>query len=487
MITLAEAMRDHKLLGDVFAADSFWPWHAVAKLISGEPLDDRETELFCQCTGRTRLPTGPVKDLTMLVGRRGGKDRFMSGVAVHTAALAADWSKTLSAGEQGVVILIGSDKKQAKILRRYCRGLLAKPMLAKVISRDTDEVIEFRNQAALEVVTNDADLVRGRSVIALLGTETSFWVTDPESSSSDEEVVGAAEPGMSMTPGGGLMILASSVHRKKGLMYRRWKELHGNDDAEAIVWLASSRTMNPALPEQVVAKAKAKDSQRANAEFESIFREDVSDFIPADIIDAATDFGVIERPPIPGITYAAFADPAGGTGRDSFTIAIAHAGPNGGAVLDVIRERPPRFVPAAVVAEYSALLRRYGVTSIRSDRYASAWASDEWARNGIDCAPSELTKSEIYLSGLPLLLSGQARLLDSERLREQLKGLERRTHAGGRESVDDSGAASSHDDLANAAMGALIAVSRPDQTPEVIWGYYGRSGGVDISDYLSGR
>jgi len=481
MISLAEAMRDQNLLGDVFAAESFWPWHAVAKLISGELLDDRETELFHQCTGRTKLPTGPVTDLTLLNGRRGGKDRFMSAVAVHRAALAFDWSKTLSAGEQGVVILIGSDKKQAKILRRYCRGLLGKPMFAKKISRITDELIEFKNGAALEVVTNDADLVRGRSVLALLGTEVCFWRTDPESNSSDEEVAAAAEPGMAMTPGGGLTILASSVHRKKGLMHRLWKELHGNDDAEAICWLAPSRVMNPALPERVVTKAKEKDLQRANAEFESIWREDVSDFIPGDVVDAATDFGVLERPPIPGITYAAFADPAGGTGKDSFTISVAHSGPGGEAVLDCIRERPPRFVPAAVVKEYAELLRSYGISSIRSDRYASAWASDEWSRNGIICKPSELTKSEIYLAALPLLMSGQARLLDNERLREQFKALERRTHTGGRESVDDSGAASAHDDLANACSGALIGVSRPDRTPTVYFGNY-RSGFSDPFD-----
>jgi hypothetical protein len=124
MISLAEAMRNPQLLGDVFAAPSFW----------------------------------------------------------HRAALAADWGKMLSAGEQGVVVLIGSDKKQAKILKRYCRGLLENRMLAKKVVRSTEEGIEFKNGAALEVVTNDADLVRGRSVLGFLG--------NPDAASNDEEVVG---------------------------------------------------------------------------------------------------------------------------------------------------------------------------------------------------------------------------------------------------------------------------------------------------------
>jgi hypothetical protein len=129
---------------------------------------------------------------------------------------------------------------------------------------------------------------------------------------------------MAMIPDGGLTILASSVHRKKGLMYERWKALHGNDDADEIVWLATSRMMNPALPESVVIRAKAKDPQRAGAEFESRWREDVADFLPEDVIEAATDPGVVERPPQRNVTYFAFADPAGGTGKDSFTLAISH-------------------------------------------------------------------------------------------------------------------------------------------------------------------
>jgi len=44
--------------------------------------------------------------LILLVGRRGGKDRFMSAVAVWRAALCADWRRHLSAGEQAVVILL---------------------------------------------------------------------------------------------------------------------------------------------------------------------------------------------------------------------------------------------------------------------------------------------------------------------------------------------------------------------------------------------
>src|SRR5262249_39081379 len=76
-ITLTRAMSDPALFGKVFGAPSFWTWKTVAKLIDGLPLtEQREVDLFRQCTGRSKLPTKPVRRLIILAGRRAGKDRF---------------------------------------------------------------------------------------------------------------------------------------------------------------------------------------------------------------------------------------------------------------------------------------------------------------------------------------------------------------------------------------------------------------------------
>ena len=108
-ITLAAAMADDRLLGAPFRSPTFWPWHAVAKLVSGARLDDREAALFRECTGRGTLPTGPVRRLMLLAGRRAGKDRFLSAVAVHRAALAADWRATMSPGRSEACVRSASD------------------------------------------------------------------------------------------------------------------------------------------------------------------------------------------------------------------------------------------------------------------------------------------------------------------------------------------------------------------------------------------
>ena len=472
-ISLTRAMDDVKLFGRTFQAESFWPWKTVAKLIDGLPLTEtREIELFKQCTARTKLLTTtsltkPVRRLVMLAGRRAGKDRFESAVAVWRAALCADWRKYISVGEQAVVLLLGADKKQAAILRRYCEGLLQAPLLKPEIVRQTGDVIEFKNGASLEIATNDARLVRGRSAIAVLGSEASHWKTNEASASSDEEVVGAAEPSLAMCPDGGLLMLGSSVYRKRGYMYRMYRKLHGNDDSDDICWFAPSSVMNPKLPQSVIDKAMEEDSSRARAEFLNTWREDVSDFIPVDVIENSTDFGSYERAPEPSsaVKYFAYCDAAGGTGKDSFTLAIAHREVNSRdrtVKLDLVRERKPRFVPSDVIAEFAAILRLYKITDVQGDGFAGGFHADEWAIHNIKFVPCERTTSENYLAALPILLSGRVRLIDNATLRQQLAGLERRVHGNTRESVSHPQTHGAHDDVATSACGAIVlAATRP--------------------------
>jgi hypothetical protein len=461
-ITLSQAMADPDVFGTVFSGPSFWTWKVVAKIIDGEPLTEpREIELSERCTGCSynRSARRAARRLFVLVGRRGGKDRFLSAVAVWRAALCADWREYTSAGEGAVCLLLGADRKQANILRRYCGGLLAMPLLAAEVMRQTDDVIEFRNGASLEIATNNASLIRGRSAIAVLGSEACHWRTDEASSSSDEEVVAGAEPSMAMCPDGGLLLLGSSVYRKRGFMYRMYRQLHGNEGGGDICWFAPSRVMNPRLPQSVIDQALANDAPKARAEYLNVWREDVSDFVPLDVIEACTDWGVTERPRQRGVSYFGYHDAAGGTGRDSFTVAIGHAErADNRVVIDVIRERKPRFVAEDVIREYADLLRGYGVYTVMGDKYAGGFTSDAWARNRVTFQECDNTTASNYLAALPLLTSGRGRLLDDVTLRTQLASLERKV-VGGSETVTHPSSASAHDDVAASVCGCLVAAA----------------------------
>jgi hypothetical protein len=214
--------------------------------------------------------------------------------------------------------------------------LVTAPLIAAEVVRQTDRETEFRNGAALEVGTNDVSLIRGRSAIAVLGSEACHWQTDETSASSDEEVVAAAEPSMAMVPDGGLLILGSSVYRKRGYMHRRWQQLFAKDGAEDLCWLAPSRVMNPRLPERVVAAALEADTARASAEYMSQWRSDLEAYVSREVVEACVAAGVYERPRAAFTKHQAFVDMSGGQ-ADSSTLAIAHRAGNT-AVLDVVRE-----------------------------------------------------------------------------------------------------------------------------------------------------
>ena len=170
---------------------------------------------------------------------------------------------------------------------------------------------------------------------------------------------------MAMCPDQGLLLLGSSVYRKRGYMYRQFKKLHGNDvDTGSLCWFSPSPTMNPQLPQSVIDRALAEDAPKARAEFLNAWREDLSDFLPLDVIEACTAWGTTERAPQKGIKYFCFADSAGGTGKDSFTLAIGHLEKDV-VVIDVIRERAPRFVASDVIKEYAGLLGSYCTINLR--------------------------------------------------------------------------------------------------------------------------
>ena len=176
-----------------------------------------------------------------------------------------------------------------------------------------------------------------------------------------------------------------------------------------------------------------------------------------EVVEACVSSGVYERPRVSGVSYRAFVDPSGGS-NDAMTLAIGHTDDET-AVLDAVRERRPPFSPEAVVAEFCALLKAYGVTEVTGDRYAGEWPRERFRVHGITYLLAEKPRSDLYRDMLPMLNSVKADLLDHARLVNQIVGLERRVTRGGRESIDH--APNGHDDIANAVAGVISLRPRP--------------------------
>jgi len=324
-------------------------------------------------------------------------------------------------------------------------------MLCALVTDETAETITLSNRVQIEIATASFRVTRGYSYAAVLADEVAFWRSD-DTANPDAEIIGAIRPGLSTIPSS-MLLIASSPYRKRGVLWSSFTRYHGRDDARVLVWKASTLEMNPALDPRIVTEAYEDDPDAAAAEYGGEFRNDLSDFVPRAVVDAATVQGRFEIAPIAGLSYVAFADPSGGTGADSMTVAVAHR-EGDRVILDAVREVRPPFSPETVTTAFAALLKSYRLRSVTGDRYAGEWPRERFRVHGIDYELSEQPKSDLYRDFLPVLNSGRAELLNLPRLASQLCGLERRTARSGRDSIDHAPGA--HDDVANVAAGALL-------------------------------
>jgi hypothetical protein len=448
-VNIIQAMKDPGLFGRHFQGESWDPWRTFLKALFALEINEAEREAFnLHCGGRP-LPSEPVREAWLVVGRRGGKSLIAALTAVYLATF-KDYRPHLAAGERATIMAIAADRRQARVIFRYVSGFLESPMLSGLVEKQTQESIDLTNRVSIEIHTASFRSTRGYTLAACLADECAFWRSE-ESANPDTEIIGAIRPGLATLPGSVLLGL-SSPYARRGLLWKMHHR-HFGKPSPILVWQAGTRHMNPAFPQSVIDQALEEDEPAAKAEYLAQFRHDVEDFVSRETLEAATSPGRAVLPPLSELTYRAFVDPSGGS-ADSFTLAIAHA-EKGKQVLDLVAERRPPFSPEAVVLEFAAILKQYRVHSVSGDRYAGEWPREQFRKAGIEYRPAEKTKSELYAALLPLLNSGQVELLDNPRLQAQLLNLERRTSRGGRDSIDHG--PGGHDDLANAAAGALVS------------------------------
>jgi hypothetical protein len=453
-VTLLDAMADDALFARQFGRE--WDaWRTFLKACFGLPLSPEERALYATCTQRQTPPTSPVREAWVCAGRRAGKSRVAALIAVYLACF-RDYADVLASGEVATLPLIASDRRQARVAQQYIAGLVDEvPMLAHLVVGRTAEAIEFATGVRIEIHTASWRSLRGYSIAACVADEICFWHSE-DSANPDTEIVASIRPAMVTIPGS-LLVAISSPYARRGVMWETFRRHHGDQGDPAILtWQAPSRTMNGTIPQSVVDEALAADEAAARAEWLAEWRRDVDAFVSREVLDACVVPGRTSLPRLRDFEYHAFVDPSGGS-QDSFTVAVAHAEREHGqvvAVLDHVEERRPPFSPEQVVREFAETVKRYGGGRVVGDRYGGEWPREQFRKAGVEYACAEKPKSDLYREVLPMFSSGRVRLLDLPRLLAQFLNLERRTARGGRDTIDH--APHAHDDLSNAAAGALV-------------------------------
>jgi hypothetical protein len=445
----------HSVFSQCFADLETWsPWKTLLRAAFCLQMSRKERKLYRTCTQRRRLPKRPIRELFVIAGRRAGKS-FISALIAVFLALFFDYSRYLTAGERGVILIVAADRAQAGVIFRYIAGILhSTVMLEQCIVNETKERIELNTGIDIKIATCNYRTIRGRTVVAFIGDETAFWLVD--GANPDHEIISSVRPSMATIPNA-MLICISTPYARRGVLWEAYEHYYGNDKAEdVLVWQAPSIVMNPTLDKQYIDREIAKDKSAGEAEWLARWRTDIETFLDLETIMSAVVEGRLSLPYNRDHSYHAFVDVSGGR-SDAAAVAIGHESDNR-LIVDCVRYWPAPHNPAQVIGEVCEVLKEYRVQRVQGDRYAGDWPRQEFEeRNNVIYETADMVKSDIYLSFAAYANSDRVELLDVPRLINELKGLERRRGRTGRDIVDHQ--ARGHDDVANAVAGLVCQLA----------------------------
>ena len=450
---IIKEFEDRKTFGKLIKDQKTWfNWKICLKAIFALPMTAKELKIYRKRTGRKRAPSKPFKEAFLIIGRRGGKS-FISAIILCFLALFRKWKDKLGPGEKGYIMCLANDKKQAGVIFNYVKEILNIPIFKNKVLNEVKEEIELRNNIVIAVHTCSYRSLRGFSILAVVCDELAFWRSE-YSANPDKEILTALRPSLGNVEGS-LLLGISTGYSRQGVLYETFRDKYGTEDPETLVWKASTLDMNPTYSKAVIDKALKEDYSAAQAEYGigSGFREDLETFLSTDALEAVIIPERFELKKSKSCKHFAFVDPSGGRG-DAMTLSITHKS-RGKIIQDCIHAKYPPFRPQDVVKDFAKVMKKYGVSSCTGDRYSGEWCSSEFQKEGIIYKNSELSKSEIYLEFLPMVMQGQVELMDHKRQTMELRQLERRTGKQ-KDTVDHPRGL--HDDLANACAGSFTMV-----------------------------
>jgi hypothetical protein len=189
-----EAIRDARLLGAALGDLSSWAsWLVVLKSAFGLPLDDAERATFVKTAGGRPPPGKRVRELWAVVARRSGKSRVAAALAVF---LALFQRHKLAKGETGHVLVLAATQDQSKTVFEYCVDFIeASEALRREVSSITAHEIRLANNIVIAVHVNSFRTVRGKTLLACIFDEVSFW-KDEASALPDVETYRACLPSL---------------------------------------------------------------------------------------------------------------------------------------------------------------------------------------------------------------------------------------------------------------------------------------------------
>jgi hypothetical protein len=120
-VNILDTIQDEELFARWFRDKATWQaWFAFIAALFGVPMTPEQLATYEACTGRTEAPTQPLTEAWLICGRRAGKSFILALVAVFLACFKS-YTEFLGPGERATVMVIATDRRQARTIFRYIR------------------------------------------------------------------------------------------------------------------------------------------------------------------------------------------------------------------------------------------------------------------------------------------------------------------------------------------------------------------------------
>jgi hypothetical protein len=436
--------------------------------------------------------------LVAVCGARAGKSYVLGALYSLWRALVADTSG-LAPGEQATALIVGPDMRLARQVLRYALGAAegCRPIKMLIESQGADGFLLRRPDKSLVAVeclpaTRGGSALRGRSLVSAVLDECAFFRSD-DHVINDGDVFRAVAP---RVMSGGMVVLASTPWVGAGLLFSEFDRNHGHA-VSAIAAHAPTTLLRPdSKTKALVERERERDADNARREFDAEFlASGASSFFDGEVLEEAAALWVHE-PPDPDL-FAAGADFA--FLADASALVVVSRSEEEYRVADVLERRPTKsvpLVPSAVVGEFAARAKKYGVQAIVADSHGKASVVEHLGARGlefIDAPAGQRAIAQTYLAVRDLLVEGRLALPRHDRLLRQMVETVATPLLGGGLRISHPRVAGGHGDLVSALVLAVWRARHVDDRILVGGGFRfdssdrHRSGDHDWDDYCAGR
>jgi hypothetical protein len=413
-----------------------------------------------------------IRTSVLRLGRRSGKGRIASLVAVYEATVNGDAHlAAVPPGETVAVVVVASSQRQARIVHRFIRSFLDRPALADLVVRETVDEIELRSGIVIATLPCHSASVRGLAVAVAILDEAAWWFGVDGSPLDPQQIWSSINPAVAQFAGGKILVL-STPRLSTGWYADLVARAASGRYPDMRAWHASTAEMNPRIPVSFLEAEQDKDPANYRREYLALFESGFGAVFDPITVRAAVIDGLTEQPPHLALGYVLAVDAA--FVGDRFALALGHRDTRG-LELDVVRGwRGSKGAPVQLdptLDEIAALSRTYRRAPVLIDQFAAEPIRQALRKRGVTVTERPWTnesKVDAVAATRRHLQGGTLALLDHGDLVRELISLEQHPLPSGRPRI--AAPSGGTDDYASALLALVAELAGRDSRGRVPFG-----------------